>query len=320
MLIWLMLWIYKNYCGEDEYQKSRQINSLPYIYSTITYNTVTDDLHSAVRKTYSEYFDSSDNKAITYDESTHIAVDGNHLKEKSFELYHDKDNRKLTFYLDHRYFSGLFFMILGKNLFNVKPLNVMEEIYVPFLTEYHVLRFMYFMYFFASEEVTTKMITSVSDMRREKLNFNIRNTKYPNEKRKYRVIYNILNHVYTKLGTGKTLKVLIPVAFEASRERYNNVGAIFCHFDGNFRNMVTEIENNKYHAIASNILQRFSNKGKSARKLVDVVLSCGCFEGGEDYIDEFHVTYENIADYPIYCIATTYDDEVKTTITWMNLQ
>ena len=323
MIVWILLYVYKNYCGEDEYQKSRRFETLPYIYAKISYNSISNHLHDIVKSTFKEYFDSSDQKAITYDESTHICEndndnDNNHLKEKSFEAYHNTCNKEITFYLDHRYFSGLFFMILAKQLFNIKPLNVMKETYTPFVTEYYIVKFLIYMYFFQKNNDSIEMIQSKNEMKRENYHFSIKEIEFLKGSRKYRVIYKILNHVYLKLNIKRKLRVMISIAFESSKERYNNVGAIFCFFDGNFDNMVKEIERNKYQAIASNILQRFSNNGKKARNLVDVVLSCGCFEGGSKNINDFYVTYENIADYPVYCISTTYDDDVKCTITWMN--
>lgn len=316
MLVWILLQLYKNFCGEDEYQKSRMTEKLPYIYGKLTVAKQIENVNERVRNTYDEYFSKKDEKAIKYDTSVHISDSKDHLMEKSFEMYIN-DNEHV-FYLDHRYFSGLFFLLLGKNLYDIKPLNVMKEIYIPFLTEFYIIKFFIYMYFFSQpSKENLEMIEDKNDIRRESLNFNIRDLDY-NAKKKYKVLYHILSHIRRKLSLKRPLKVLIPVAFEATEERYNNVGAIFCYFDGDMKKFIQEVETNKYQANASNILQRFTNSGKKTRNLVDVVLSCGCFEGGSDIVKEHFVTYENIADYPIYCLTVTYDDEVKSTITWMN--
>ena len=319
MIVWLLLKFFKNFCGEDEYQKSREIDKLPYINAKITIKNKIDNINDKIRATYEEYFSKKDEKAIKYETSVHISDSNEYLMKKSFEVYVNETNYLL--YLDHRYFSGLFFMILGKNLFNIKPLNVMKEIYIPFVSEYYIIKFLIFMYWFSKNTgENLEMVNHKDDIRRETFNFNVITLNYDNKvKRKYRVLYHILSHIRSKLSLNRPLKILIPVAFEATEERYNNVGAIFCHFDGNLDNLINEIENNKYQAHVSNIIQRFSNSGKKARNLVDVVLSCGCFEGGSDIIEDNYVTYENIADYPVYCLAVTYDNEVKSTITWMNL-
>lgn len=320
MLIWILLYIFKNFCGEDEYQKSRMTNTPPYIYGEIVYKYC-NDLSQSIRNTYNEYFTV---KPITFENSVHISNSSNHLKKLSLEIYTSVENEKSSentikkhiLYLDHRYFSGLFFMLLGKNLYNLKPLNIMKEIYIPFVTEWYIIKFLFYMLFYINDD-KLEFVEKKEDIRRERFFFDVDEINM-NGKRKYKVFYHILSYIYSKININRKMKVLIPVAFEASKERYNNVGCIFIYFDGNFNNMVEQLENNKYHAIATNTLQRFMNSGKKARSFVDVVLSCGCFEGGSDNIQDFYITYENIADYPIYCLSTTFDSKVKSTITWMN--
>jgi len=308
--------IYQNFCGEDEYQKSRQTDIKPYIHCVMKSKTKLCNIEDKIKNTYEEYFSKKDEKAITYESSVHISNDKNILNEKSFEVY--CDGNEYTFRMDHRYFSGLFFMILGKNFFDINPVNVMKEFYIPFVTEFFVLRFLFFMYWFKQEcEENLDFVDNKNEIRRESLCFNTDDIKY-GKKRKYNVIFHLLSHIKSKLHLKRPLKILIPIAFEATLARYNNVGAIFFYFDGNYENMVNQIEANKYHANATNILQRFVNSGKKARNIVDVVLSCGCFDGGHDKIIDNYVTYDNIADYPIYCLSVTFGNEVKSTITWMN--
>lgn len=286
------------------------MKTLPYIYSEISYKKC-NDIAESIKRTYDEYFE---NKPITFEDSVHISDSKEHVKKHSVEVY--RGENKDIYYFDHRYFSGLFFMLIGKHLFNLKPVNIMKEIYIPFLTEWYIIKFCIYMLFFSYENNDLQMVKDRSEIQRERFYFDLNDIKIKG-KRKYKVIYNILSYIHTKSKLKRKLKVLIPVAFEASKNRYNNVGGIFIYFDGDFNNMVQEIESKKYHALATNIIQRFTNSGKTARKIVDVVLSCGCFEGGSDIIDDFYVTFENIADYPIYCLSTTFDSKVKATITWM---
>lgn len=325
MIIWILLKLFKNFCGEDEYQKSRTTDTLPYIFSQIKFKENVkgnvkeirniEEIRKSVKNTYSEYFSKKDEKAIKYEDSVKISESSSIEKERSFELYLNQEGH--SYYLDHRYFSGLFFMLLAKHLYKMRPLNVMKEIYIPFLSEFYVIKFIIYMFYFSkSTDENLEFVEDKSEIRRETFNFDIENLEYQCKK-KYKVLYHILSHIRSKVSLKRPLKVLIPVAFEATEERYNNVGAIFCYFDGNIESLIEQIENNKYHANASNLLQRFMNSGKKARNLVDVVLSCGCLECDETIIDEHIVTYENIADYPIYCLTVTYNNEVKSTITWM---
>lgn len=311
MLVYILLKImrvFSSYCGEDEYQKSRQTDTLPYIYAELKTTTPIENFKDKINRVYEEYFPQKD---LTFQDSTYFGTD-EFLKKRSFEAYIHENTYKI--YFDHRYFSGLFFLLLGKHLFNVTPLNVMKEIYIPFVSEFFIVKFLFFMYFFSTKNNDIKFIDNKEDMRRENVVFTI---EASNVKRKYAVLFKVLSHIRNTLKLRRPLKVLIPVAFEASEGRYNNVGAIFCYFDGSMDSMIKQIEANKYQANASNLIQRFVNSGKKARNSVDVVLSCGCLSEEVPQLESLYVTYENIADYPVYCLLVTFGNQVRGTITWM---
>ena len=67
MIVWLLLKFFKNFCGEDEYQKSREIDKLPYINAKITIKNKIDNINDKIRATYEEYFSKKDEKAIKYE-------------------------------------------------------------------------------------------------------------------------------------------------------------------------------------------------------------------------------------------------------------
>ena len=76
------------------------------------------------------------------------------------------------------------------------------------------------------------------------------------QRKKYKVLYHILSHIRRKLSLKRPLKVLIPVAFEATEERYNNVGAIFCYFDGDMKKFYDDGINKIFVAIGDNKLRK----------------------------------------------------------------
>ncbi len=224
MIIWILLNLFKNFCGEDEYQKSRTTNTLPYIISQIKFKENKEDVirnirnieecKNSVKNTYDEYFSKKDEKAIKYEESVIVSNSNVHEKERSFELYIDSDTH--SYYLDHRYFSGLFFMLLAKHLYKMRPLNVMKEIYIPFLSEFYIIKFIIYMFHFSkSTDENLEFVEDKSEIRREKFNFDIENLEYQCKK-KYKVLYHILSHIRSKVSLKRPLKVLIPVAFEAT--------------------------------------------------------------------------------------------------------
>jgi len=115
------------------------------------------------------------------------------------------------------------------------------------------------------------------------------------------------------------MRVLIPVAFKTTATRYNNVGCVIIDFEKqSITKFVNQIEKLEYQAHATHLLQRFLNYGKQTRSSVDIVLSLGYFYFDNDIVDNFYITYENIADYPIYCISITFNNKVYSTITYMN--
>jgi hypothetical protein len=215
-------------------------------------------------------------------------------------------------------------MVLGEKIFEQKSKNILFETYIPFLSEWYIFRFIWY-YLSLPTLRTLPFVEKKEDMRRESFHFDITEIKsnYISCEKissKFYVIYHLLTHIYDEIGVNRPIRVLIPIAFKTNERSYNNVGCIMMDFtkEQPIESFVKEIRKLEYQAHATNILQQMMNSGKKARNSVDVVLSLGFFEYETDIVENMYVTYENIADYPVYCISITYKNKVFSTITYMN--
>lgn len=319
----LLNWFNK-YCGEDEYQKSRFLDKPPYIYSVIRLKKNIENIYDKITQSLHQYFTNRypDNTDIlVYKEVETVTATETHI----LEIY--KKENTLILYLDHRYFSGYYFLILGENLFDNKSKEIMNETYIPFVSEYYILKFIYYYYYVLPKLPMLSLIKNKEDMRRENFILDIDEIKQSYHhvdtdtkiSKKFYIVHHLLHYIYDKMGFTRPMRVLIPLAFKTTAKKYNNVGCIIFDFNKeNIKTMVKIINQVSYQAHATNLLQGLNNYGKKARSSVDLVLSMGYFEYEDEYVENFYATYENIADYPIYCISITFNNTVHTTITYMN--
>jgi hypothetical protein len=320
MILFLINYFYK-FCGEDEYQKNRFIKEPPYIYCEIFLKKSIDNIYEKINTSLQNYFMNrwpTINNIFSYKEVNNLIPD----KKNILEIY--KKENKLFCYFDHRYFSGYYFILFAENLFNIKAKDLKDELYIPFLSEYYILKFIYY-YLSLPKIQKLPLVENKDSIRRENFNFDINEIKYlynnsiTKISKKYYVVYHILTYIYNKLNFTRAMRVLIPVAFKTTYTRYNNVGCVIIDFEKqSITKFINQIEKLEYQAHATHLLQQFLNYGKQTRSSVDIVLSLGYFYFDNDIVDNFYITYENIADYPIYCISITFNNKVYSTITYMN--
>jgi len=322
LIILFLLNFFKHYCGEDEYQKNRFIEKPPYIYSKIYLKQDINNIYDKINETLNEYFINRWPKIdniLVYKEVDEFIPSETHI----LEIY--KQKNVLHFYCDHRYFSGYFFLILGEKLFNNKSKHIIYETYIPFLSEFYIIKFIY--YYYCLPKITKlPFVKHKKEMRREHVNFNIPDIKslYNSSEnipisRKYYSAYHLLTTIYDKVKFNRPMRVLIPLAFKTTSQKYNTVGCIIVDFNKeHIQTFVYKVNQLAYQAHATNLLQSLLNYGKKTRSSVDIVLSMGFLQDDNDLIDNFFITYDNIADYPIYCMSITFNNKVFSTVTYMN--
>lgn len=332
-----------NYSAEDEYQKSRYDEGVKqHVYCTTyfdkdNYKNILNKLNKVIVKSIDENFKYNNddirnkilnNYKIETENKEQIIMNNEELwndisKNNSSEfsaLYNNEKNR-LSIAVDHRYFGGLYFLKLFGNVINCVPITIYKEKYVPIISELSIIKFFYFW--------ITKKNNKRLEMKNEidRIAFSFNYNKIDEKVRRQTVIfYNLLKNIYNGIERKDKdfLRVLITVGYETDRKTLNNVGGVFIDF---YRDMkIEELEKilmkNKYQAHATNLLQKYINKGKYVRNDIDIILTSGYLfsETDEDmsYIQSSYTTYLSVAHYPIYIVSFTIGNKAYITITNMS--
>lgn len=331
-----------NYSGEDEYQKDRVKEGVKqHIYSTIYFDNIEFIVNNFIRlmnELFVDYFQYNPEMLIKMklDLSLDKETKNQSKIENDYELWktinankpfvaiYNLERKRVTLLKDHRYFGGLFFMKLGCKLLNYKLVTIYKESYYPLYTEKCILYFCKY-WFLQKPDFSNNMIPFVTcpeDIQRKTYELNFK--KYKIKVRKQtQVFYEILKPIYDIIAPiiKRSLRILIPVAFESSRQSFNNVGGIFIDFaNDTIYELEQKIADNKYQAHATNILQKFINSGKTARSDVDIVFSAGYIESNGNDFAQFtnvNVSYLSIAHYPIYILSSTSNNKCFVTVTSM---
>jgi hypothetical protein len=350
LLIILLMVSYRNsnFSGEDEYQKNRHENDnakMP-IYTTIYFNDIDfrffmndfkGKMNNLIKshfknnhKTRQEILDTYEIKEEDEDEKSMDNLDKLwnrfHVKNPPILLVkYNSDKKRVTIIKDHRYFGGLFFLKMGGEITDSKPVTIYNEQYTPILSELLMLRFGLFWYTKNNKSKITMNPKNKIERVNFSLNFNSVKTDFKVRKQTI-VMVEILKLVSNSLTINeKNLNVLTPIAFESTTKNYNNVGGIFTKYENKdtYKTYENKLKDNKYQAIATNNLQKIMSKGKDARNSIDVVFTCGCLVPNDknnnksSIIKSSMTSYLSVAHYPIYIVAMTMGDKCFVTITIM---
>jgi hypothetical protein len=332
-----------NYSAEDEYQKSifeegakQHIYSTTYVNNKNNYDNTLYRLNRVVIKSITNNFRYNtkicdkilQNYKIEKENKEQIMMNNEELwtdisknNPSEFNVIFNNEKKRLTFVIDHQYFGGLYFLKLFGNIINCVPITIYKEKYVPIMSELSIIKFFYFW--------ITKKNNKRLEMKNEidRIGFIFNYNKIDEKVRRQTLIfYNLLKNIYNGIERKDKdfLRVLITVGYETDRKTLNNVGGVFIDF---YRDMkIEELEKilmkNKYQAHATNLLQKYINKGKYVRNDIDIVLTSGYLlsETNEDmsYIQSSYTTYLSVAHYPIYIVSFTIGDKAYVTITNMS--
>lgn len=318
-----------NYSGEDDYQSSRLNDGIrQHIFTTLKFKQNTPDIKYILENTLKKQFH---NSPMLLDKFLTTMLIRKEFKEE-MELDEEElwktikednplvaiySNKRITLLLDHRYFGGLFFVKLGCELFNAKPVCIYHETYIPFITEWYIIKLIF--YWLTRIRFTPLKLVKDNEIKRSNQIFKIE--PIDGLRRQTILIHKIVDNIYSKIHNkvGRPIRILIPVAFESTRKTFNNVGGIFIDYDGEdiytFEKMLM---NRKYQAHATNIIQKFINSGKNARQEVDIVLSAGCLVDSDiKELETNFTSYLSVAHYPIYVLSVTFNDTAMISITSM---
>lgn len=337
-----------NYSGEDEYQKNRlKEGAHLHIYTTININPTIDFnnyikfISEKIPLGIEDHFKNNNslknlilNNYIIEEEDfiEKLIVSTEDLwyeiNKKNTKILHIKFNierKRITILKDHRYFGGLFFLKIGGLLTNTKPVTIYNESYTPILSELLIL-------YFGSDWMirsftqNSKIYVNPS-INIKRINFKINFMNIPNNnkiRKQTLIMVEILNLLCNSLNIkNKKFNLLIPIAFESTSKNCNNVGGIFCQYKLSDTPKIFEkkLLSKKYHAVATNNLQKIISKGKKARNSIDIVFTLGCLISptleSPTFIDNIMTSYLSVGDYPIYILSMTINHINFTTITIM---
>lgn len=341
-----------NYSGEDEYQNTRlknmakmhifttiyindDINILEYIFNMEkTVNTVIEshfhNIENSKKLILDNYrIEEEDPIESSIDNLNLLWIEINSKNPPVLLIKYNIEKRRITTLKDHRFFGGLFFLKMGGAFTNTKPITIYKEQYTPILSELLILNFGIFWskkYFESNSKI---LISPSNTIKRINFVLSYTNIKVPESKIKIRkqtlVMIEILSLLSKSLNTvDKSLKLLIPVAFESSYKNYNNVGGIFVNYDSKdtHQSFQKKLLSNKYQAVATNNLQHILPKGKQARQSTDIVFTLGFLKSDDDsnIISNSITSYLSVGHYPIYIVSITLNKITYTTITIMTDQ
>jgi hypothetical protein len=338
-------WYKSNYSGEDEYQNSRSKEGIkPYVFCTTyfdnenKYENIKYKLDCIIKKSIIENYKYNDNMKkyiigrykIENETGEQLTMNNEQLWENMYtnelpelKMILNDDKKRISIAVDHRYFGGLYFLKLFGDIINCKPIKVYKESYIPFVSEFTILKMLYFWI----TKKPNEPLKMKNDINRLVFSYNYNNDINEQKVRRQTIIfYNILKSVFNgiKRNDKDFLRVMITVGYESTRKTYNNVGALFIDFyrDTTPEKLEIMLFNNKYQAHATNLLQKYINNGKYVRNDIDIVLTSGLLysESNENmsYINSIYTTYLSIAHYPIYIVSFTIGETAYVTITNMS--
>jgi len=330
------------FIGEDGYQKKREKESGgAYIYGFVGYtknnykknfNKFKENVYKRLKKYVEDYphmiplykydIDKYYNQPYKFLNKKDVV---NTVKPKLLSIIEVK-GYNIVIILNHVYLGASFFTqvceILVDGVFpGLVPLNL-----PPYIREFNVFKFLIKDLLFGDFKSfrRLKMITNTEDMRRIAYNFDIDTVKnlpeYKHIKTKSVIIHYVLQDILKHLPK-KKLNFYITFGFKHDPKIYNNVGVIFGELtkETTAKELENQIVSKTYQIIATNTLMQIlpSKSGKNARNNVDVVFTMMYVKNSKVILKNCELTYEMIADYPIYVFGLSFGSKCNITQTIM---
>lgn len=228
---------------------------------------------------------------------------------------------KILLIMNHYYLGGFFFLELSRILFKGERIIPYKNNYMPLLTELMALKFLMFDFLPITLNNTLPIIDNKKNIKRVglKIDVDILQKQYKC-KAKPCIIYTVAQILFKYLDINRPLKILIPIAFENTPERYNNVGAIILNINKEDSPdiILNKLINKRYHTMVTNYLQSLSTKSSQARTCIDAIFTIG-FVKNVSITNPKKITtsvsFSNIPMYGIYCVSLSLTNIANISLT-----
>ena len=125
------------------------------------------------------------------------------------------------------------------------------------------------------------------------------------------ILWKIVTYIMKVDKNREGLDIMMPIAFNKLEHIYNNIGVIFIKYKrgDTIETLSKEVEEKRGMLLASNYYLRTSHigasQGKKLRNNVDIVFTSAYVKNSNVSYIKHVTTYNQIADYAIYCFTAT---------------
>ena len=316
--------------GEDEYQKQIQKkNNKSRIIAWTVYNVTNDTWKEFITKFKVEalklireelkIMDEISNDEILVSVKKKIIKSYNITTNNAICIWINNETKTIRATFDHAFCGGYFFIKYSEIVFQGnRPKLPSIPVYTPFIVETEMLKLVYNKSY---KEIYKKykLVNNPEDITRITYKLNKKN-KPNNASTKTWILWSLIISIMNTDKNRKGLDIMIPIAFNKLANIYNNIGVIFIKYNrgDSLESLTNQINNNKCQALATNYYLRFSknkgNQGCKIRNNVDIVFTSS-YNTNCSIDTTCITTYNNIADYAIYCFSSTMNNNITITVT-----
>lgn len=317
--------------GEDSYQHNiNEKKDRSRIISWTSYNISNSDWKQHIKKIKTDIITLiRDEIDVMKDISSEEII--SYVDNKSIKSYTIDNNNAICVWInnktktirtayDHEFCGGYFFVKYGALLARGDPPKLPTvPIYTPFIVEKEMLKLLYQNPHKARYQ-KYKLVNKLEDITRITYRLDKKN-KPDNCSTKMWILWNLITGIMDTDKTREGLDIMIPIAFNKLPNIYNNIGVIFIKYKrGDTIDMLDkQIEQKKYGALAVNYYLRLcyhgSKRGERVRNSVDIVYTSSYISNSIMKCTNHITTYNQIADYAIYCFSATIKDNIRVTVT-----
>ena len=316
--------------GEDEYQKQIQKkNNKSRIIAWTVYNVTNDTWKEFITKFKVEtlklireelkIMDEISNDEILVSVKKKIIKSYNITTNNAICIWINNETKTIRATFDHAFCGGYFFIKYSEIVFQGnRPKLPSIPVYTPFIVETEMLKLVYNKSY---KEIYKKykLVNNPEDITRITYKLNKKN-KPNNASTKTWILWSLIISIMNTDKNRKGLDIMIPIAFNKLANIYNNIGVIFIKYNrgDSLESLTNQINNNKCQALATNYYLRLSknkgNQGCKIRNNVDIVFTSS-YNTNCSIDTTCITTYNNIADYAIYCFSSTMNNNITITVT-----
>ena len=247
---------------------------------------------------------------------------------KSYKIENDKPiciwiNKKIKTIrtvFDHEYCGGYFFIQYAALLSNGEPAALPTvPIKIPFMVETELLKLLYKKPYEPKYE-KYKLVSECDKINRLTFSLNT-DDKITGISTRVWILWKIVTYIMKVDKNREGLDIMMPIAFNKLEHIYNNIGVIFIKYKrgDTIETLSKEVEEKRGMLLASNYYLRTSHigasQGKKLRNNVDIVFTSAYVKNSNVSYIKHVTTYNQIADYAIYCFTATVNKNISVTLT-----